>query len=201
MQHGDEMKKMFLAVLAALLLQVTVYGSNYITVGSVSSAESAEVINQLVSSMSEQLTKNKNFSDIQSPVIAITSFVCLDNFKATSRLSNILSETFIHEMQIRGYRVIDFKTMGNIKIDSQGDFLFSRDMSKLQSSLSVNYALAGTYIEYKSGIVINARIIDLKTHIVLSTAQVFIPRRIVNRISSAGNTTVDFAPHKVLVSK
>ncbi len=195
------MKKMFLAVLAAVLLQVTVYGSNYITVGNVSSADSAEVINQLVSSMSDQLTQNKNFSDIQSSAMVITSFVCLDDFKATSRLSGILSETFIHEMQIRGYKVIDFKTMENIKIDSQGDFLFSRDISKLQTRLNAHYALAGTYIEYKSGIVINARIIDLKTHIVLSTAQVFIPRRIVNRISPAGNTMVDFAPDKVLVSK
>ncbi|MDO8455180.1 MAG: FlgO family outer membrane protein, partial [Sulfurimonas sp.] len=190
----------FLILIATLLIQVCVYANDSVEVA-YSTRDSAAVVNQLVSSMADQLTQNKNFGDIQASAIAITSFVCLEDFKATSRLSNILSENFIHEMQIRGYKVIDFKTMSNIKIDSQGDFLFSRDILTLQTSLNVNYALTGTYTEYDSGLVINARIIDLQTHIILSTAQILIPKRVVNRISSAGNKIVDFMPNKISLSK
>lgn len=190
------MKKIFLAIFVTMFIQSSVYAEVIY-----STRDSAAVINQLVSGMSDQLTQNKNFGDIQASAIAITSFVCLEDFKATSRLSNILSESFIHEMQVRGYKVVDFKTMSNIKIDSQGDFLFSRDISKLQTSLNVNYALTGTYTEYDSGVVINARIIDLKTHIILSTAQILIPKRIVNRISSVGNVSVEFMPNKISLTK
>lgn len=152
----------------------------------------AAAVNQLVSALSDQLTLNKNFSNIEKLIIAITSFVSLDDLTSTSRLSNILSENLIHEMQIRGYKVIDFKIMDNIKIDTRGDFLFSRDVAKLRKSLNIDYALTGTYTKYKTGTVINARIINLKTHIVLSTAQVFIPRRVAKRISAIKHKIPNF---------
>jgi len=179
------MKKIFLLSIVALLFQVSAYSSDYAQVRHVTTSNNdASVINELVSSISSQLTKNKNFKNLQESAIAITSFVSLDNLKATSRLSNILSENLIHEMQVRGYKVIDFKTMEKIKIDSRGDFLFSRDVAKLRSELNIDYALTGTYVKYRSGTVVNARIIDLKTHIVLSSAQVLIPTRVVKRVSS-----------------
>ena len=159
------------------------------------------VMNQLVSALADQLTQNKNFVNIQKSAIAITSFVSLDNLQSTSRLSNILSENLIHEMQVRGYKIIDFKTMENIVIDKKGDFLFSRDLSKLRKSLNVDYALTGTYVDYKNGTVINARIIDLRTHIILSTAQILIPKHIVKRASLKEHRIPSFKPNTILLSK
>jgi len=104
-------------------------------------------------------------------------------------------------MQVRGYKIIDFKTMDNIKIDSRGDFLFSRDVSKLRKSLNIDYALTGTYVKYKSGTVVNARIINLKTHIVLSTAQVFIPKHTARRITRIKHKIVDFTSNTISLSK
>jgi len=194
------MSKILLALIASLTIVVSLSASKNIRYVQ-SSYSDAGKINQLVSTLSDQLTLNKNFNDISQPVIAITSFVCLENFKATTRLSNILSENLIHEMQVRGYKVIDFKMMENIKIDKNGDFLFSRDVEKLRKTLNINYALTGTYTDYKDGTVINARIINLKTHIVLSTAQVFIPKRTLKRISRGPNTMVNFKPNTVSLSK
>ena len=114
------MRKLFIYAVTIFILQVTLSANNTHFVTSTHS--DAGVINQLVSTLSDQLTQNKNFTNFKSAKIAITSFVCLDDLKATSRLSNILSENLIHEMQIRGYQVIDFKTMDNIKIDARGDF-------------------------------------------------------------------------------
>jgi len=159
------------------------------------------VLNQLVSALADQLTQNKNFVDIQKSAIAITSFVSLDNLKVTSRLSNILSENLIHEMQVRGYKVIDFKTMESIVIDKKGDFLFSRDLSKLRKSLNVDYALTGTYVDYRNGTVINARIIDLRSHVILSTAQILIPRSVAKRARIKQYKIPNFKPNIISLSK
>ena len=90
--------------------------------------------------------------------------------------------------------------MNNIKIDEKGDFLFSRDVTKLRSTLNVDYALTGTYTEYRKGTVVNARIINLKTHVVLSSAQVMIPRRVAKRISKI-QTIPNFTPNTITLSK
>ena len=196
------MRRIFLVISIAMCLQVNINAGNYKEAHrAYSTNKDAGVMNQLVSAMSDQLTQNKNFDNIQESKIAITSFVCLDNFNVTSRISNIISENFIHELQVRGYKVIDFKTMNNIQVDHHGDFLFSRDIKKLRTSLNIDYALTGTYVKYKSGTVINARIIDLSTHVVLSSAQILIPSRVMKRISSVGRTIPNFTPHKVMLSR
>ncbi len=194
------MKKIFLSAATIFLLQINLSANTYVETRHVrASNNDAIAINRVVSSLSEQLTQNKNFENIQNSAIAITSFVDLDNLKITSRLSNILSENLIHEMQVRGYKVIDFKTMEKIKIDSSGDFLFSRDVTKLRKELNINYALTGTYVRYRSATVVNARIIDLKTHVVLSSAQVLIPTRIVKRVASSGKLIPNLN-NKILLS-
>lgn len=190
------MKNIFLAIISIFYLQLALNGD---TIKNASNSD-AGIMNELVSTLSSQLTQNKDFVNIGTSAIAITSFVSLEDLKSTSRLSNILSENLIHEMQIRGYRVIDFKTMNNIKIDEKGDFLFSRDVTKLRSTLNVDYALTGTYTEYRKGTVVNARIINLKTHVVLSSAQVMIPRRVAKRISKI-QTIPNFTPNTITLSK
>jgi len=198
------MKKMLLLALALFILQINAYANpnEYAEIHHIRNTNNdAGVINQLVGSLSDQLTKNKNFVNLEDSAIAITSFVCLDNLKATSRLSNILSENLIHEMQVRGYKVIDFKTMDKITVDVRGDFLFSRDITKLRTELNIDYALTGTYVKYRSGTVVNARIIDLKTHVVLSSAQVLIPTRVVKHISSVDTVMPYSDENKILLSK
>jgi TolB-like protein len=187
------MRSLFLVIVSILLLNSSLVADSY--------ENDAGTVNKLVSNLADQLTLNKDFKDIQKSAIAITSFVCLDNFKATSRMSNILSENLIHEMQVRGFKIIDFKTMENIKIDAKGDFLFSRDVAKLRTSLNLDYALTGTYVEYRSGFVVNARVIDLKTHIIVSTAQIFIPKRVAKRIAAVNKKIPNFTPNKILLSK
>lgn len=193
------MKKIHLMIITIILLQFSLSASDtkYIH----SQNNDAAVMNQIVSALSNQLTQNKDFINIQDSTIAITSFVCLENFKSTSRLSNILSENLIHEMQIRGYKIIDFKTMENIQINHHGDFLFSRDISKLNTTLNISYALTGTYTKYKSGTVVNARIIDLNTHVILSTAQILIPKKVMKSIMYDGHRIPNFVRQKISLAR
>ena len=199
------MKKLLLTIVSIVLLQISASANNYsnsqytkyINTG----RSDAGTMNQLVNALSNQLTNNKNFPDVQKSAIAITSFVSLDDLKSTSRLSNLLSENLIHEMQVRGYKIIDFKTMDTIKINASGDFLFSRDVAKLRKKLNIDYALTGTFTKYRTGTVVNARIICLKTHVVLSSAQILIPSRVVKRIKRAANTIPNFVPNSISLSR
>ena len=194
------MKKILLVIITIVLLQANVSANNEVQYINSSHSDAASM-NQLMSALSTQLTANKNFVDVQNSAIAITSFVSLDDLQSTSRISNLISESLIHEMQVRGYKVIDFKTMDNIKINASGDFLFSRDVAKLRKTLNIDYALTGTYVKYRTGTVVNARIICLKTHVVLSSAQILIPRRVAKRISGIKRKIPNFTPNTISLTK
>ena len=92
-------------------------------------------------------------------------------------LGNLIAESLIHEMQIRGFGVVAFKMMKSIKIKKDGDFMLSRKVRNLKKDFQVNYSLTGTYTKIGSGVLINARIINIETNRVVSTAQSFLNTR------------------------
>jgi len=88
-----------------------------------------------------------------------------------------IAENMIHEMQVRGYRILDYKVMPVIKITSEGDFAITRNIAKLKKKHLINYVLTGTIIEMYNGMVLNVRIVDLSSNLVLSSAQAFIDKK------------------------
>ena len=133
-------------------------------------------INQTVKFLADQLSQNKDFANITDSKLAITSFVNIENLRETNKLGNLISEHLIHDMQIRGYKVIDYKTMPDIEVGKHGDYAFTRTVDNLRQDIALNYILTGTYTFYADGVSLNARIIDTQTSVVVSTAQAFIPR-------------------------
>ena len=154
----------------------------------------AGYVNRITSSIAEQLGQNKNFDNIEDTPIAILSIVDMNDFKKTSPIAKRISENLIHEMHVRGYTVVDYKAMSKIEIDRNGDYVFSRAIKDLQNQRTIVYALSGTYTNYKDGIVINTRIIDIKTSIVLSTAQVFVPKKVLKSIDKLYRKNTWFSP-------
>ncbi len=146
-------------------------------------ANAAGYVNRIVSAIADQLGQNKDFANIKDTPIAITSIVNIENLQKTDKFGNVIAENLIHEMQVRGYRVVDYKTMPNIKIGKDGDFIFSRIVSELKRRQKINYVLSGTYTKYRTGIAINCRIIDIRTNVVKSTAQVFVPIGLINAVN------------------
>jgi len=100
----------------------------------------------------------------------------LENYNNVERFGNILSENLVHEMQVQGYRVIDFKTKNSIKVDSKGDFVLSRNAKELSSVATINFVITGTITRYKGGVMVNARMVQLGTNVVISTAQAFVDK-------------------------
>ena len=82
---------------------------------------------------------------------------------------------FIHQLQRRGFRIVDYKTTGSIKVTQHGDFALSRDLKELQDSHEVQYILTGTMLRQEGGVMVNARLVGMKSHVVVASAQGFLP--------------------------
>ena len=143
----------------------------------------------MASTLADQLGQNKDFTDLKNTPIAVMSIVNLTDFSKTTKTSSIITENLIHEMQVRGFKVIDYKVMPSIKIGKHSDYIFSRDLSDLRKKQNINYALSGTYSMYRGGMAINLRIVNIKNNVVLSSAQVFIPKRIIREVERESHYT------------
>ena len=177
-------------IIGAVFLASTLLAGNYPSIKTTqdfnyaSSSNVAGYFNQIASAIADQLGQNKNFHNIKDTPIAITSIVNIEDLKKSDKFGNSISEILIHEMQVRGYKVIDFKIMKNIRIDKKGDYAFSRSLEELKKEQKINFVLSGTYTQYSDGIAVNCRIVDIKTNIVQSTAQVFVPGGLIGSVNN-----------------
>ncbi|AZL85492.1 MULTISPECIES: FlgO family outer membrane protein [Aliivibrio] len=140
-----------------------------------------------IESLTEQLITSNTTLSARSP-IAITSFVDLQQMDQTNWLGNSVTEGFIFQLQRRGFKVIDYKTTGNIRVTQQGDFAFSRDWKELVQEQQVDYVLTGTMLRQDGGVLINARIIGMQTRVVVASAQGFLPADRIGRDLDTLNT-------------
>jgi len=132
-------------------------------------------INDLVKGLAYQMLESSAFVNAKTPV-AVASFVNLKDLESTNWLGNQIAENFVHELQRHGLVVIDFKTTGHIRVTKEGDYVFSRDWKELPERQIIDYVVAGTMMEQEDGIIINARMIGIQSHVVVATAQSFIPK-------------------------
>jgi len=135
-------------------------------------------INHYVRGIMQDLVGNLQYVNSTTP-IAVTSFVFLEgDFEQSGLLGNQIAESFIHEVHKFGIPVIDFKTTDFIRVTEQGDFILSRDFIELTPGLPVKYVVLGTLAPSKGGLIVNARIVGIKSKAVVATAQSFIPEHV-----------------------
>lgn len=131
-------------------------------------------LDYFIESMTEDLVISNTSISARTP-IAVTSFVDLQHLDATNWLGNSVSEGFIHQFQRRGFKVVDFKTTGNIQVTQQGDFALSRDWKDLAHEQDIQFVLTGTMLRQEGGVLVNARVVGMQSRIVVATAQGFLP--------------------------
>ncbi|POB85781.1 FlgO family outer membrane protein [Vibrio vulnificus] len=133
-----------------------------------------------VESLTEDLILSNTSVSARTP-IAVTSFVDLQNMDSTNWLGNSVSEGFIYQLQRRGFKVVDFKTMGSIQVTQQGDFALSRDWKDLAQEQEIQYVLTGTMLRQEGGVLVNARVVGMQTRVVVASAQGFLPAERIGR--------------------
>lgn len=133
--------------------------------------------NDVMRFLADQLTQNRDVKSIAETPFAVASIVALDDVSRTNKVGYLIQEHLLHELQVRGYKVIDFKLMNDqLQVTQQGDFVFSRDPKKLKKSLDIANVVSGTYSFQAEGVIINLRSVDTRTGVITSTAQGYIPR-------------------------
>lgn len=120
---------------------------------------------------SKELLRSKHLKDES---IIITSFVNLHKFKDSSNFGRVFSENLITQINKSGFKVVDFRNQKFVSINREGEFLLSRDASKLISNVKNRFALVGTYSKYGNGLLINMRILDNKNGTVITSSTVAI---------------------------
>ncbi|MEW5743894.1 MAG: FlgO family outer membrane protein [Nitrospirota bacterium] len=124
--------------------------------------------------LADQLERNVDKKYYANPVI-VTSFVNLDNVKKTSGLGRLISENLMHELQVRKWNVIDIRLVKEVVIDESGEFSLSRDIKKIKDSYNIRGIVTGTYSTVDDHMIVNARVMDIDSGIVISTGQMALP--------------------------
>ncbi len=159
------------------------YG-NLAPVVAVGATTASATLNQVSTFLANQLANNRDLKNVSDSRIAVASFVSLDNLEETNKLGMELAENMMHEMHVRGFGVVDFKTRETLKVRTNGDFVFSRDINELKKQYNIHYFLSGTISRNVDGAVINARLVQADTSLIVSTAQGFLANRDLQRILS-----------------
>ena len=114
--------------------------------------------------------------------VGVASFVNFDaDLTTTNPLGNQLAESFIREVQAYGLAVVDYKTTSKIRVEADGDKVFSRNADKL-SRAKVDFVLSGTMHPDTAGVRVNARIISMDDRRVVASASGFIPHFVASAV-------------------
>lgn len=105
---------------------------------------------------------------VQRLPMAILPFVERPKELRNDPLANRISESFIYQMQQRGYNLVDYQATSMVTTAKGSE---AAQLSSLRSRFRVYFVLTGTYSRYPDGIVINARVLDTTTRQVLATGQ------------------------------
>ncbi len=147
-------------------------------------------LNEISRFLVDQLTQNRDINSLSQNPIAVTSLVEMENFKSTNKIGLWLGENIMHELQIRGFKTIDFKMMPAIEVTPEGDFVMSKKVEELRGKYNINYVVTGTFTEYPDGVTFNARIVSMKDSVIASTAQAHISKPYYLRLQKGLNNTV-----------
>ncbi|MBT4300676.1 MAG: hypothetical protein HOD47_05515, partial [Gammaproteobacteria bacterium] len=126
-------------------------------------------LNKVSRLLTDQLAQNRDMKRISNTPIAVTSIVDLENFKSTNKIGLWLTENMMHELQVRGFNVVDFKMMPAIQVTENGDFSMSKLVKELRGKHNINYVMTGTFAEHPAGVLINARIVNMENSTVVSS--------------------------------
>ena len=143
---------------------------------------SHKTIDDYSEQLAMQLMENLNFVK-PGNTVAVTSMVELDSsLNKTNIIGNHLSDSLMGELQEFGVAVLNYKLRDSIVVNSNGDFALTRDHTALREWQDIDYVLTGTMTKSYRGVLVHARITGMKSKVVVSSAKILIPARVINSI-------------------
>lgn len=130
--------------------------------------------NDRMRNLADQLDKNAITKDPSSTFI-VTSFTNLDKLGETTAIGRLISENLIHGLQLHKWQILEARLTKGIDVNAAGEFSLSRDIAKLKDEYKISGVVTGTYSVAEGNLTINARVIDVNTGLLISSAQTYIP--------------------------
>jgi len=124
--------------------------------------------------LADQIERNADRKSLSNTFI-VTSFVNLNKLSETTPFGRLVAENIIHELQVRKWQVFEVRLTKDIVINESGEFSLSRDIMKLRDQYKIGGIVAGTYSVSGGHIIINSRVIDINTGLVVSSGQIHLP--------------------------
>lgn len=121
-----------------------------------STGVNTKAMEEVVFKLVNQLEKNNIIANVKEFHLELTSFHSVDELKENPRFSRLLYENLLHEVQTRKYQLIENKTY---------------------TAKNIDFKIVGNYMKLNTGMLVNAKMINTKTNVIISTGQVTIPLR------------------------
>lgn len=124
--------------------------------------------------LADQIERNADRKSLSNTFI-VTSFVNLNRLSETTPFGRLVAENVIHELQVRKWQVFEVRLTKDIIINDSGEFSLSRDIKKLKDQYKIGGIVTGTYSVSGGHVIVNARVVDINTGVVVSSAQTHLP--------------------------
>ncbi len=129
-----------------------------------------------IGQMGKALIANASEVVADEYVVAVSTFVSLDNLYATSSLGRYLGEQLLSTLQQEGLEVIEVrKTPGMMVSPYHGEYALSRSMDEISLVQGAQAVVVGTYAVAGQEVFVNARLLRNDDNRVLSSASLVLP--------------------------
>lgn len=144
--------------------------------GQADSAGQGAALQAKITQLGKALIANASEVVADEYVVAVSTFVSLDNLYATSSLGRFLGEQMLSTLQQAGLEVIEVrKTPGMMVSPYHGEYALSRSMDELGLVQAAQAVVVGTYTVAGQEIFVNARLLRNDDNRVLSSASMVLP--------------------------
>lgn len=116
----------------------------------------------------------KDMSIHNNKIIVFTSLVDLNDLKESSNFGRLFSESLMTQLSRHGYKVMEYRGDEVVTKSKRGEFKLNR--ARVQPIVDEDIlVLVGTYSEIDENMIVNVRIIDKDTNILVAAASAYIP--------------------------
>ena len=133
---------------------------------------STNLLQQLPANLEQSATK---------PRIAVSSFVPVNSFSLSQAdeteklMANQLSESMLSHIKQQGYDIYDYRLRDQLALQSDHEQALSRQLTAIANSSLADTLLVGTYSILAEGVMLNTRLITVKSKRVLAASSQLIP--------------------------
>ena len=146
------------------------------TGGATSGVGQGAALQAKINQLGKALIANASEVVADEYVVAVSTFVSLDNLYATSSLGRFLGEQLLSTLQQSGLEVIEVrKTPGMMVSPYHGEYALSRSMDEIGLVQGAQAVVVGTYTVAGQEIFVNARLLRNDDNRVLSSASLVLP--------------------------